>query len=182
MEDMIFEDTVKSKVTVTFQNKLYISMQGLQAISYLHGMENPIIHRDVKPANILIDRQSFCTKICDLGVSRVKCYSTYSMTNIGGQPGTPAYMAPEVIVLGKGGTMKSDIWSIGASLIELFAEEEAWGDLETPDEVREVLQNKGLPAALEKVAAPVKDILASCLRYYPEERPDALKVLKKCVV
>ena len=125
MEDMIFEDTVKSKVTVTFQNKLYISMQCLQAISYLHGMENPIIHRDVKPANILIDRQSFCTKICDLGVSRVKCYSTYSMTNIGGQPGTPAYMAPEVIVLGKGGTMKSDIWSIGASLIELFAEEEA---------------------------------------------------------
>ncbi|CAC5399906.1 unnamed protein product [Mytilus coruscus] len=183
MEDLIFDEETKRNTSLNLSNKLFISMQCLQAVSYLHDLEKAIIHRDIKPANILIDGQSYITKLCDLGVSRVKSYTFYSLTNLG-QPGTPGYMAPEILLEGKSATVKGDIWAIGISLIEFFAEEEAWGELNSYEEIKIMLQ-KGEPPralALTKIPEPMNNILRDCVRFNPDVRPNALEVHKEICV
>ena len=178
MEDYIFDEEVKNAEKLNLTNKLFITVQVLQAICYLHGLEKSIIHRDIKPANILISRKSRTTKLCDLGISKIKTMTSCSLTSLGGQPGTPGYMAPEVLIDGKLATAASDIWSIGISLIEFFAEEEAWGDdVCTYEEIKKEIQKGNQPRALGKITNPIREMLGKCVEFSPDKRCSGIQIL-----
>jgi serine/threonine protein kinase len=66
-------------------------------MNYLHRHDPPIIHRDLKSANLLVD-DTFNVKICDFGLARLKAF-TNTMT---GSCGTTQWMAPEVSDKGGG--------------------------------------------------------------------------------
>ena len=73
-----------------------------------------IIHRDIKPGNIFLDR-GLNIKLGDFGLARILSEnSIYATTNVG----TPYYMSPEQIEAANY-TEKSDIWSVGCLLYEL---------------------------------------------------------------
>lgn len=92
----------------------YSTVMALNYLKEKHG----IMHRDVKPSNILIDEQGNI-KLCDFGISGVLIDSTAKSRNAG----CAAYMSPERInpsTLGKPDyDIRADIWSLGISLIEL---------------------------------------------------------------
>ena len=71
-----------------------------------------IVHRDVKPSNILVD-PSRRVKLSDFGIARVT--ADPSLTQTGLVIGSPTYLAPEVATGGKGGEA-GDVWSLGATL------------------------------------------------------------------
>ncbi|KNC50194.1 STE/STE7/MEK1 protein kinase, partial [Thecamonas trahens ATCC 50062] len=90
-----------------------VAVAVLDALAFLHG--HGIMHRDVKPANILVNSAGV-VKVCDLGVSGALINSLAST-----YVGTVTYMAPERIESsGDGGyTIKADVWSFGVTLAEL---------------------------------------------------------------
>lgn len=89
-----------------------IAIQLIQALHMLHS--NRIIHRDMKPQNILIGSKQQ-VKLCDFGFARAISHDASMLTSI---KGTPLYMAPE-LVQEKPYTYSVDLWSLGVILYEL---------------------------------------------------------------
>ena len=87
------------------KSALHYFYQILQGLNYLHS--NNIIHRDIKPQNILIDKNNVC-KIADFGFARYNEEDTLLKTMCG----SPLYMAPEIIKKQQY-TESADIWSAG---------------------------------------------------------------------
>ncbi|KAF7348216.1 Ste7-like protein [Mycena sanguinolenta] len=88
-----------------------VALAVLEGLTYLYDVHR-IIHRDIKPSNILFNSQGEI-KICDFGVSG-ELINSIADTFVG----TSTYMSPERIQ-GAQYTVKSDVWSLGVSLIEL---------------------------------------------------------------
>ena len=93
----------------------FFSLVSFSVLSALCFMKNlKLIHRDIKPSNILLNSNGD-VKLCDFGISG---FTTNSICNT--FKGCQIYMAPEKIkITDKGYTIKSDIWSLGITLIEI---------------------------------------------------------------
>ncbi|RKP04777.1 kinase-like domain-containing protein, partial [Thamnocephalis sphaerospora] len=111
--------------------------QMLRGAAYLHS--NNIVHRDIKPDNILFDEHG-SIKFVDFGAAKMIANNpkTYAQTlgkaagmNMGSLTGTPVYMAPEVITGGeKGRRGAQDIWSIGCCVLEMVTGHRPWHNLD----------------------------------------------------
>lgn len=121
LESIIFEDCTFQALQLNDKNS--ISLQLLQAVSYMHGQG--VIHQDIKSRNILVNAQSLVTKICDLGFGKlIGANGTLANRAISGNtianPGTHLYMAPECLLNIQKAGVASDMWSVGTTLSELY--------------------------------------------------------------
>ena len=94
----------------------------IKSLNFLHSLEPPIIHRDVKPENILVlynrsEKNKPFVKLCDFGYARPHHYCGQSVTR---DKGSVNYMAPEVSQSKKYDS-KSDVYSVGLIGQKLFA-------------------------------------------------------------
>ena len=92
-----------------------IAAQVADGLGYAH--QRGVVHRDVKPANIMVPR-SGPVKITDFGIARMR--SSEALTQTGTMLGSPKYMSPEQ-VLGKRVDHRSDIFSLGVIVYEMLA-------------------------------------------------------------
>ncbi|MGE5193793.1 MAG: protein kinase domain-containing protein, partial [Deltaproteobacteria bacterium] len=93
-----------------------IGLQAAQGLAAAH--ERGLIHRDIKPGNILLEAASDRVKLTDFGLARVA--DDVKLTRSGFVTGTPQYMAPEQ-ALGEEPDPRSDLFSLGAVLYEMSA-------------------------------------------------------------
>ena len=126
-----------------------------------------VLHRDLKPSNIMIDSkgQVFIT---DFGLAAV----TGELREAQAREGTPAYMAPEQLA-GTEVTARSDIYSLGLVLYEMFAGKRPFEAGTLAEMVR--LQQQSTPASLTTVAKDVdpavERVIQRCLAPDPRQRP-----------
>lgn len=94
---------------------LRITREAASALEYAH--RTGMIHRDVKPANLMLDTQdNDRVVLTDFGIAKIVTGSQHTVT--GGLVGTPAYMAPEQGV-GESGDERSDLYSLGVILYQM---------------------------------------------------------------
>ena len=144
------------------------------ALSYLHAMDPPIIHQDIKPANILIGNDGYY-KLSDFGVS-IRAKSTLSSMAASekafSSAGTISYMAPEKFSRDTRPIMANDIWSLGAMVYEMIE-----GDLPFGNDGG-LLQKKGadIPMLHGNFSQRLMQTLEDCLSPEPWNRPLASKL------
>ncbi|KAM7254497.1 hypothetical protein ACFE04_003877 [Oxalis oulophora] len=111
----------RSTNILSWEGRLKIAVEASQGLEYLHdGCKPPIVHRDVKTANILLN-DKFQAKIADFGLSKSfpiedGTHVTHLTTVVAG---TPGYLDPEYYVTGRL-TEKSDVFSFGVVLLEII--------------------------------------------------------------
>ncbi|KAG1474545.1 hypothetical protein G6F56_000304 [Rhizopus delemar] len=167
------------------EDELYVvdyAYQLLSGLAYLH--ENNIVHRDIKPDNILIDYQGQL-KFTDFGAAKIlaKGQKTMGRTtmhmNVNSLAGTPMYMAPEVITGGNTGRKGSmDIWSLGCCIVQMATGRRPWSTLENEWSVmyHVVTGHPPLPDASQLSESGI-DFLRKCFVRDPTKRPSAEELL-----
>ncbi len=109
---------VRERGCLDEREALYIIQEAAKGLAFAHS--KGIIHRDVKPENIMITNQG-AIKICDLGLAKWKSTKdALTLTADGASMGTPYYVSPEQIRGAKDIDARADIYSMGIPLDHLF--------------------------------------------------------------
>jgi len=142
-------------------------------LAYLHACQPPIIHQDIKPANILIDGHHNFT-ITDFGISSTFGGNQHSYGYGEDNAGTLAYMAYERFDETYEPSAEGDIWSLGATLYEIITGQVPFGEeggSTQGDGPVNLQYPKDTPPALQK-------LIAACLDKNPQKRPTATYLIE----
>lgn len=140
----------------------------LQGLNYLH--EQGVVHRDVKAANVLLT-ESGEVKLADFGVATK--VATLHNTVVG----TPNWMAPETVLGGEGICTASDVWSLGATIIELFTTNPPYHEL-NPMATLHAIGTDDHPPLPSGFSPLAKDFLLECFQKQPTLRVSAQSLLR----
>ncbi|KAJ0644375.1 putative protein kinase RLK-Pelle-WAK family [Helianthus annuus] len=179
---------------LSWENRLRIAAEAAGALSYLHSATStPVIHRDVKSANILLD-DNYTTKIADFGASRLVPLDQTQVTTL--VQGTLGYLDPEYFHTSQL-TEKSDVYSFGVVLAELLTgkkplcmkRREAERNLATyfikslkENSLFQILEPRVVREGTLDQLQQIAELVKRCLHLLGDERPTMKEVATKLEV
>uniref|UniRef100_A0A0G4F585 Protein kinase domain-containing protein n=1 Tax=Chromera velia CCMP2878 TaxID=1169474 RepID=A0A0G4F585_9ALVE len=145
----------------------------LRALEVVHA--SGVIHRDVKGQNLLVSADGRCV-LSDFGTAvRLEGQEEERKK----QAGSPYWMAPESIRPSEPYGRQVDIWSLGATVIEMLTGEPPFSSIKNPYRLFiHVTKQKGTPEVPESVSDACKDFLSLCFKRDPSERPNVRALLR----
>eukprot|EP01088_Endostelium_zonatum_P017233 TRINITY_DN4987_c0_g1_i1.p1 TRINITY_DN4987_c0_g1~~TRINITY_DN4987_c0_g1_i1.p1 ORF type:complete len:377 (-),score=80.15 TRINITY_DN4987_c0_g1_i1:92-1222(-) len=169
MFDLLHDKNVM--LDINLQKKLILDTA--LGMNYMHLFKPPILHRDLKPPNLLVDK-NFNVKITDFGLARNK---DYQMT---GNLGTCQYMAPEVMQSHEY-TEKADVFGFGITMWEVAVRKVPYQGMEAIRIALGVIQNNLRPQIPTSMPVWWINLMVACWDQDPSKRPpfsDIVECLK----
>lgn len=148
-----------------------VGVQVAEALAYVH--EAGVVHRDVKPGNVLL-REDRRVLLADFGIARLVADTSHH-TKVGTTIGSPAYFSPEQ-VQGLAVSPASDVYSLGLVLLEALTGERAYGGTATEAAMARLNRAPDVPATLP---AGWVALLRAMTDLEPARRPEASVVVER---
>jgi WD40 repeat protein len=168
-------DWINQGRITTIEQALDIAIQFAWGLAYAH--ERGLVHRDVKPANVLMTPDGIA-KVTDFGLVKA------------GKGMTPAYASPEQAESQQRDleiTPRSDMWSWGLSVLEMFAGSRFWVKHEMPDyawgvvaphALEHYLSGSSEDSAIPEMPDQLAGLIRRCFDEAPSKRPEALEAVR----
>ncbi|CAF1527190.1 unnamed protein product [Rotaria magnacalcarata] len=172
---------VKLNTPFAWPDRWSIALQMAKGINYLHALNPPILHRDIKSMNFLLAKRfdDLIVKVCDFGLSEIKQESArQSKVTDNRTVGSLPWKAPELFTKGGSHTVKSDIYSLGITFWELTSRELPYQ--EYADDVMilaQVTNGKRLDIPLDTPDS-YRSIITIAWDQNPEKRPLCFELIK----
>jgi len=154
---------ILSHGTYSLEQKIGVVLNLLKALDYAH--KNGVIHRDVKPSNILIDKHGF-VMVVDFGIAQMFDEKGSDCTETGLIMGTPAYMSPEQKLSSCKVDRTTDIYAVGVILYEIMTEKKPLGNFKPPSYIN------------SEISPRLDAIVLKCLEQDPKDRYQTAVELK----
>ncbi|HXV16908.1 MAG TPA: serine/threonine-protein kinase, partial [Gemmatimonadaceae bacterium] len=177
LDGLDLETLVREHGPLPASRTIHILRQVCESLEEAHSQG--LIHRDIKPANIHVGkvgvRHDF-VKVLDFGlVKSVKKQEVGDSlaTSVGRTPGTPAYMAPEMVT-GESVDARADIYALGCVAYFLLTGKLVFEAETTFQMIAKHLRNEPVPPSVRAgidVPRPLEDLILSSLKKKPEDRP-----------
>ena len=173
IEGITVKDLINQNGHLDWKNAVPIVIQIGLALDYAH--QNGIVHRDIKPQNILISRDRVA-KITDFGIARAASTTTITMTGV--QMGSVHYFSPEQARGGNVGP-QSDVYSLGVTLFEMVTGRLPFdGDSNVAIAVKHLQETPPVPSSLmQGIPKGLDSIIAKCMQKSPERRYQTMRQL-----
>ncbi|CAM4950689.1 unnamed protein product [Rotaria socialis] len=177
---MVHED----KLALTWAERLSIALQAAKGINYLHQLQEPIIHRDIKSLNLLLERayEGYIVKVCDFGVARTlnetARQTNYKPTRVITLP----WSAPEILRVEQH-TKKSDIYSLGTIYWELAAFNKPY-EGHADDVIRASVLAGDRLRIPENTPSRFCAVIKKCWAQNPQDRPSSseiIQMIEQCI-
>jgi serine/threonine protein kinase len=154
---------------------IMIAIQVSSALDYAHM--RGLVHRDIKPGNIMIKRNGE-VKLMDFGIAHTR--NLEALTLPGTLIGTPSYMSPEQI-LGQELDVRSDIFSFGIVLYEMFTGTKPFTDDDTRAVTAKIMKDSFLSPRRVNSEIPwrLQWLIKKCLRKKPKRRYGSMLEVEK---
>ncbi len=164
-----------------------LAMDTVRGIRYLHEYDPPILHRDIKPDNVLVEQTwnqdsgqwLFRGKVTDFGTSRHAIISRLEeeKQKLTAKVGTPPYQAPEIIRGDQNYASSADIYSLGITFNEIYTQEEPYNDqpglFKSPFTFFKAVVEEGIrPTIPDEMPKNYAILIKQCWSKKPGKRPN----------
>ena len=172
LEGESLEKKIDGQARLPLVHKAGFLVQTCRALDYAH--RRGVIHRDVKPANIVATSEGVI-KVVDFGIARIV---DTSKTQTGMMLGTLSYMAPEQIA-GRPADRRCDIWALGVVMYELLTYRRAFDGENHAALLMSILHEEPQPIRESAPECPqaLADVVLRALRKAPEQRYPTMEAL-----
>ena len=153
-----------SNYELSWEERRRIALEIARGMNYLHSFQPPIVHRDLKSMNVLLDK-NLQVKIADFGSSK---FLDVSMSK---QKGTFQWMAPEVIRTSTY-TEKADVFSYGIILNEIAMRKPPYYGIDKKEVAKNVASKNDYRPAIKNCPKEFADLMIKCWDFYPSKRPN----------
>jgi len=169
----LFQKIHQSLYAPTYLECITFALELAEGLEHMHGLEPKIIHRDIKPPNLLITEDGHL-KLSDFGLARLLS----DVSDLTSQTGTYRWMAPEVIRNAQYNE-KADIYSFGVLLWELITGMVPYGEQRTDTKIAVMVADKGhRPTAPASAAPELKTLMQECWAEDASTRPPATEIVR----